>query len=123
MPRSQIRPQGSTRPRDHQRRRAVRDDGITLGTLLIHVTLIQGKSARAWGGLGDAGRAGSGRQPRRWSAPAETSGQFKADRPVEAFGIVVMVVPDTDPNPDPAIARLHYETFTWSERVKLVKQL
>ena len=98
------------------------DDGITLGTLLIHVTLIQG-NAHAHGVGSETQVAPTPGQPRQWSAPAEASGQFKAGQPVEAFGIVVMVVPDTDPNPDPAIARLHYETFTWSERVKLEKQL
>ena len=98
------------------------DDGITLGTLLIHVTLIQG-SAHAHGVGSETQVAPSPGIDREWSAPAETSGQFHAGQPVEAFGIVIMVVPDTDPNPAPGIARLHYETFTWSERVKLEKQL
>ena len=93
-----------------------------VATLLIHVTLIQGAAhAHGTGSDTKAPPPPPGPDPvvpiGRWSAPLETSGQFKAGEHVEAFGLVVLV------SSDPGSPRLHHETFTWSERVMLDKQL
>ena len=90
------------------------DDGRPIAPLLIHVTLIQDMLHAH--GVGTDTRLGGVSQG-RWSARAEAVGAFKVGEFVDAFGIVVMVAADQ------AGPRLHYETFTWSERVKLEKQL
>jgi hypothetical protein len=86
----------------------------------IHVTLLQGDAYAH--GHGTDTRAGSGQGT--WTAAAEVVGTFEAGKPVEAFGIVVVVEPDPQAAmlAPPHRRRVH-QTFTWSERVKLDVQL
>jgi hypothetical protein len=79
----------------------------------IHVTLIQGDAYAH--GHGTDSRAGAAQG--KWTARAETIGTFDTEKPVQAFGILVVVEPDPDGG-----RRVH-QTFTWSERVKLDAQL
>ena len=86
----------------------------------IHVTLLQGDAYAH--GHGTDTRAGGGQG--KWTAVAEVVGTFEVGKPVEAFGIVVVVAPDPQAATlAPPVRRRVHQMFTWSERVKLDEQL